>query len=56
MRVDDPAQTSIPVFLTALGTSSLTGMICMLTVAGTLVLVLVRATRVNLSVKVSAPL
>ena len=53
---DDPAQTSTPVLVTIRGTSSLTGIICILTVAGTLVFVLVRATNVNLSFRVSAPL
>ena len=53
---EDPAQTSRPVLLTMRGTSSLTGIICIFTVAGTLVLVLVLATSVNLSLSVSAPL
>ena len=56
IKTEDPAQTSTPVLFTIRGTSSLTGIICIFTVAGTLVFVLVRATSVNLSLRVSAPL
>ena len=56
MTTEAPAHTSIPVLFTTRGTSSLTGITLILIVAGTLVFVFVRATKVNLSLSVSAPL
>ena len=56
MATDDPACTRMPVLLTSSGVSSSTGMTRTVTMAGTLVLVSVRATRVKRSRLESLPL